>query len=63
MNRISEHIKNMKFRKRILGGVDEADVWRQIESLHQLYQEEIALQNKKHIELINSLKEKYEKKY
>ena len=38
MQSICEKLKAMKFRKRLFGGVDEADVWRQLESLQQEYQ-------------------------
>lgn len=38
MQSICEKLKAMKFRKRFFGGVDEADVWRQLESLQQEYQ-------------------------
>lgn len=38
MESICEKLKEMKFRKKLFGGVDEADVWRQLESLQQEYQ-------------------------
>lgn len=38
MQSICDKLKAMKFRKRLFGGVDEADVWRQLESLQQEYQ-------------------------
>lgn len=37
MQPITEKLKEMKFRKKLFG-VDEADVWRQLESLQQEYQ-------------------------
>lgn len=37
MQPIAEKLKEMKFRKKLFG-VDEADVWRQLESLQQEYQ-------------------------
>lgn len=38
MQSICDKLKAMKFRKRLFGGVDEADVWRQLEALQQEYQ-------------------------
>lgn len=38
MKPICEKLKAMKFRKKIFGGVDEADVWRQLEGLQQEYE-------------------------
>ena len=38
MKNIADAISAMKFRKKIFGGVDEADVWRQIENLERTYQ-------------------------
>lgn len=37
MQPIADKLKEMKFRKKLFG-VDEADVWRQLESLQQEYQ-------------------------
>lgn len=38
MEDIAAYMKQMKFRRKTFGGVDEADVWRQLEGLHQEYQ-------------------------
>lgn len=38
MEDVARYIKRMKFRKRLFGGVDEADVWRQLEALHKEYE-------------------------
>ena len=35
---IVKWLKKMKFRKKIFGGVDEADVWKKIEQLDEKYQ-------------------------
>ena len=37
--RIASRLQQMKFRKRILGGVDEADVWEKIRLLNDMYKE------------------------
>ncbi len=34
---ISEMIKKMKFKHVLMGGVDDADVWRQVEKLDEAY--------------------------
>ncbi len=38
MQNIADALSTMKFRKKLLGGVDESDVWRQLENLQRLYQ-------------------------
>lgn len=38
MNDIAAMFEGMRFRKKIIGGVDEADVWRQLENLQRVYQ-------------------------
>ena len=38
MQNIADLLSNMEFRRKIFGGVDEADVWRQIENLQRTYQ-------------------------
>ncbi len=37
MEDIASVMKEMRFRKKIFGGVDEADVWRQLEKLQSEY--------------------------
>lgn len=37
MNDIAEIFRNMKFRKRLFGGVEERDVWRQLDELQKAY--------------------------
>lgn len=38
MQDIADALSTMKFRKKIFGGVDEADVWKKLEQLQQTYQ-------------------------
>ena len=38
MEDVAEYISRMRFKKKFFGGVDEADVWRQIEELHREYE-------------------------
>ena len=39
MQDIAEQLSAMKFRKKTFGGVDEADVWKQLEALQETYQQ------------------------
>ncbi len=36
---IAEWLEKLKFRKRILGGIDEKDVWTRIGELNDMYRE------------------------
>lgn len=38
MKDIADALSAMKFRKKVFGGVDEADVWKQLEALQNTYQ-------------------------
>lgn len=38
MQDIADALSAMKFRKKTFGGVEEADVWRQLEGLQRVYQ-------------------------
>lgn len=37
--RIADWLQKVKFRKRIFGGVDEADVWKKVHVLNDMYRE------------------------
>ena len=37
MEEIAAQIKKLRFRKKLVGGVDEADVWKQLEQLNRDY--------------------------
>lgn len=39
MQDIAQALSAMKFRRKTFGGVDEADVWRQLEALQRTYQQ------------------------
>ena len=41
---IEAWLKRVKFKKRLFGGVDEADVWRKIEELNALYEKLLLLE-------------------
>lgn len=38
---IEDYLNKLKFKKRTFGGLDEADVWRKIKKLDELYQKEV----------------------
>lgn len=38
LRQISDWLKTVKFKRKLLGGVDEADVWKKIEELNALYE-------------------------
>ena len=38
LEKIAEYIKKIHFRKTIFGGIDEDDVWRQLEALQEEYE-------------------------
>ena len=38
MKDIADALSVMKFRKKVFGGVDEADVWKKLETLQNTYQ-------------------------
>lgn len=44
LNEIQEHIQKLKFKRRPLGGLDEADVWEKIRALDADYQNVFKLQ-------------------
>lgn len=46
-NRITEYLKHVKFKKRLFG-VDEADVWKKIQELNQLYEEALVWERKRY---------------
>lgn len=39
MQDIAQALADMKFRKKTFGGIEEADLWRKLESLQNLYQQ------------------------
>ncbi|MBP9987874.1 MAG: hypothetical protein KBT46_00080 [Ruminococcus sp.] len=37
LNAVTKFLKNVKFKKKFFGGVDERDVWKKIDELNNLY--------------------------
>lgn len=52
MEDIASIMKEMRFRKKIFGGVDEADVWRQLEKLQSEYRSAFEAQQERSRALI-----------
>ena len=50
--RISGWLKQVKFRKRVFGGVDEADVWKKIAELNDMYKEALLVEQAKYQSLL-----------
>lgn len=48
MEDVAHYIENMRFRKKLFGGVDEADVWKKIEALHREYEAVFLAQEIRH---------------
>lgn len=48
MDDIALLMKQLRFKKKIFGGVKEMDVWRKLELLHQQYQSVYAVQEALH---------------
>ena len=52
--RIAGWLKETKFRKRIIGGVDEADVWKKIGALNDMYREGLIAERARYDALLAS---------
>lgn len=52
MEEIAAHLSELHFRKKRFGGVEEADVWRQLEQLHKEYQGAFDAQGERYRALI-----------
>lgn len=45
--KIAELFRNLRFRRSLIGGVDEADVWRQLETIQKEYEKILEIQTEK----------------
>lgn len=52
MKDIAEVFENMRFRKRLFGGVDERDVWKQLERLQAEYRSAYESQQQRYFILL-----------
>ncbi len=52
-NEINEYLKNLKFKKTIIGGLDEEDVWKKIKKLDEMYQKELDYIKKEYEEKVS----------
>ena len=55
--RISDLLKQMKFRKRVFGGVSEVDVWKKISELNDMYHEALIAERARYDALLKASKE------
>ncbi len=39
--KIEDYLNNLRFKKKLFGGLNEEDVWKKIKKLDELYQKEI----------------------
>lgn len=64
--RIAEWLQTVRFRKRLLGGIDESDLWKKLEQLNNMYESALsaerarydALLVKQRQDLMNAFKKK-----
>lgn len=49
---LKEFIKNLKFKKKLVGGVDEVDVWNKLEAIEKEYQRLLDIQKAKYEAII-----------
>lgn len=64
--RIADWLQEVRFRKRLLGGIDENDVWKKLEQLNNMYESALsaerarydALLAKQRQDLMNAFKKK-----
>lgn len=54
MEDVAHYIKGMHFRKKLFGGLDEADVWKKIEALHKQYEAVFLAQELRHEQELRS---------
>lgn len=53
---ILKWIKSVKFEKKIIGGVDEEDVWKKIQELNNLYEKALLSERIRYNTLLNQYK-------
>ena len=56
MEAISKVLSDMKFNKKMFGGVDELDVWKKIELLQNEYEKQIEILSQSYEAVIDHLK-------
>lgn len=57
LKEISDHIAHMTFRRKLFGGVDERDVWRQIQQLDDDYRNLFRIMNQYYQGKMKSMKQ------
>lgn len=61
--RIREWLKDVRFRKTLIGGVDEADVWKKIAELDSMYETALAAERARYDALLKAYSVSQKKKY
>ncbi len=54
MDEIAEKLKKLKFKKNMIGGVNERDVWKKLEELQADYRHVFEMQERKYQAIIDS---------
>lgn len=55
IKKIADYLENLSFKKKIVFGLDETDVWKKIQELDSLYQEAMKIQAIRYEALIEAL--------
>ena len=55
--KILEWLQTVKFRHKLIGGVDEADLWKKIAALNEMYQKALSAERARYDALLKKSKE------
>lgn len=61
--RIEKWLKQVRFKKSFVGGVDEADVWKKIAELNSMYEAALSAERARYDALLKAYAVSHEKKY
>lgn len=54
--KLRDFISDLKFKKKLIGGVDEVDVWKKIEEMHKEYERLYQIQQERYEAIIEHIK-------
>lgn len=57
LDKIAEWIKDVKFKKQLIGGLNQLDVWNKLEELNTMYEEALRAERVRYDTLISHYKE------
>ena len=60
LEKIMDWIENVKFKNKIIGGVDEQDVWNKIHELNELYRSALKVEIERYDTVLWEQRKKYE---